>query len=206
MRKLLTGGVALGLAALQLAALPSTVTAQSPSEPLAILVPGGGTYSRPITTDSDLAQQFFDQGLRMAWSFYFPESIASYQEASRLDPDSPMPYFGLAHAAGPNPNSRYAGMPDDPQGTGLAAIREALHRIDNATPREQDMIRALFVLYNKDAHQGRKFFLVHLLHQSPCHQQCCKSLLVHLGGTLPGCRTVFLVNLLPSSHFRNQCQ
>jgi len=151
MRKLLTGGVALGLAALQLAALPSTVTAQSPSEPLAILVPGGGTYSRPITTDSDLAQQFFDQGLRMAWSFYFPESIASYQEASRLYPDSPMPYFGLAHAAGPNPNSRYAGMPDDPQGTGLAAIREALRRIDNATPREQDMIRALFVLYNKDA-------------------------------------------------------
>ena len=26
-----------------------------------------------------------------AWGFYFPESIASYQEASRLDPDHPMP-------------------------------------------------------------------------------------------------------------------
>ncbi|MDP4769889.1 MAG: tetratricopeptide repeat protein, partial [OM182 bacterium] len=151
MRKLLTAGVILGVTAMQLAALPTAAVAQSSDEPLAILVPGGGTYSRPITTDSDLAQQFFDQGLRMAWSFYFPESIASYQEATRLDPDSPMPYFGLAHAAGPNPNSRYAGMPDDPQGTGLDAIREALRRIDNATPREQDMIRALFVLYNKDA-------------------------------------------------------
>ena len=151
MRKLLTVGVILGVTAMQLAALSTTAVAQSSDEPLAILVPGGGTYSRPITTDSDLAQQFFDQGLRMAWSFYFPESIASYQEATRLDPDSPMPYFGLAHAAGPNPNSRYAGMPDDPQDTGLDAIREALRRIDNATPREQDMIRALFVLYNKDA-------------------------------------------------------
>ncbi len=66
--------------------------------------------------------------------FLFFESIASYQEAQSPDPDSPMPYFGLAHAAGPNPNSRYANMPDDPQGTGLAAIREshAAHRERNA--------------------------------------------------------------------------
>ena len=71
MRKLLTVGVILGVTAMQLAALPTTAVAQSGDEPLAILVPGGGTYSRPITTDFDLAQQFFDQGLRMAWSFYF---------------------------------------------------------------------------------------------------------------------------------------
>ena len=120
-------------------------------EALAILIPGGGTYSRPISTDSAEAQAFFDQGLRMAWSFYFPESIASYQEASRHDPDHPMPYFGLAHAAGPNPNSRYAGLPDDPQGAGLEAIRNALERIDNGTERERDMVNALFVLYDKDA-------------------------------------------------------
>ena len=50
---------------------------------------------------------------------YFPESIASYQEASCLDPDHPMPYWGMAHAMGPNPNSRYARMPDDPLGEGL---------------------------------------------------------------------------------------
>ena len=120
-------------------------------EALAIIIPGGGTYSRPISTDSEQAQAFFDQGLRMAWSFYFPESIASYQEASRLDPDHPMPYFGLAHAAGPNPNSRYAGLPDDPQGAGLDAIRNALERINNGAQRERDMVNALFVLYNKDA-------------------------------------------------------
>lgn len=127
------------------------VFAQSSDEALAIMIPGGGSYSRPISTDSDEAQAFFDQGLRMAWSFYFPEAIASYQEASRLDPDSPMPYFGLAHAAGPNPNSRYAGMPDDPRGAGLAAIRKALELANNGTQRERDMINGLFVLYNKDA-------------------------------------------------------
>ena len=133
------------------AAMSWNMAAAQEGEALAILIPGGGTYSRPISTDSPEAQAFFDQGLRMAWSFYFPESIASYQEASRHDPDHPMPYFGLAHAAGPNPNSRYAGLPDDPQGAGLDAIRNALERVNNGSERERDMVNALFVLYNADA-------------------------------------------------------
>ena len=114
----------------------------------ALLVPKSGTYSRAISTDVALAQTYFDQGLRLAWGVYFPESIASYQEASRLDPTHPMPYWGIAHAAGPNPNSRYAQMPDDPQGAGLAAIEAALDRIDRATPMEAALIKALYVFYN----------------------------------------------------------
>ncbi len=114
----------------------------------AVLVPESGTYSRAISTDVDLAQTFFDQGLRFAWGFYFPESLASYQEASRLDPSHPMPFWGIAHAAGPNPNSRYAQMPDDPQGAGLAAIEAALDRIDRATPMEASLINALYVFYD----------------------------------------------------------
>lgn len=146
MRKLVTS---VAVAAVLL--VPQLNLMAQDDEALAIMIPGGGTYSRPITTDSAEAQAFFDQGLRMAWSFYFPESIASYQEAARLDPDSPMPHFGLAHAAGPNPNSRYASLPDDPQGAGLAAIRRALALANNGSQRERDMINALFVLYNKDA-------------------------------------------------------
>jgi len=117
----------------------------------AILVPGSGTYSRTISTDNAQAQAFFDQGLRLAWGFYFPESIASYQEASRLDPTHPMPYWGMAHAMSPNPNSRYARMPDDPKGEGLKAIKNAMDRIDRASALEAKLIRALFVLYDKEA-------------------------------------------------------
>ena len=117
----------------------------------AVLVPESGTYSRAISTDVDLAQTFFDQGLRFAWGFYFPESLASYQEASRLDPSHPMPFWGIAHAAGPNPNSRYAQMPDDPQGAGLAAIEAALDRIDRATPMEASLINALYVFYDANS-------------------------------------------------------
>lgn len=145
MRKLL----ALGTAAAIL--LSTSMFSAAQDEPLAIMVPGGGDYHYPTSLESAEAQAFFDQGVRMSWSFYFPEAIASFQEASRLEPDNPMPYYGLAHAAGPNPNSRYGGLPDDPQGAGLAAIRQALELANNGTQKERDMINAMFVLYNKDA-------------------------------------------------------
>jgi len=123
--------------------------AQDTEKPLAIRVPGSGDYSRPISTDSEKAQAFFDQGLRLAWGFYFPESIASYQEAARLDPDHPMPYWGMAHAMGPNPNSRYGRMPDDPLGEGLKAITKAKSLSANGNEYEQDLIDAMYVLYDK---------------------------------------------------------
>ena len=123
----------------------------SKEEPRAILIHGSGTYSREISTNIPSSQNFFDQGLRFAWGFYFPESIASYQESSRLDPDHPMPYWGMAHAMGPNPNSRYARMPDDPKGEGLKAIKKALERIQNADPLEKRIINALYVFYDKES-------------------------------------------------------
>ena len=115
----------------------------------AVLVPGSGTYSRKISTQNPEAQAFFDQGLRLAWGFYFPESIASFQEAARIDPDQPMHFWGMAYAMGPNPNSRYARMPDDPKGEGLKAIKKALDRIDRASPVEAKLIRALHVFYDQ---------------------------------------------------------
>ena len=120
-------------------------------EPKAILIDGSGTYSRKISTNIPLSQTFFDQGLRFAWGFYFPESIASYQESSRLDPNHPMPYWGMAHAMGPNPNSRYARMPDDPQGEVLKAIKKALKRIQKADPLERRMIEAMYIFYDKES-------------------------------------------------------
>ena len=122
----------------------------------AILIPGSGTYSKKISTPNKEAQQFFDQGLRLAWGFYFPESIASYLEAARHDPDHPMPYWGMAHAMGPNPNSRYSGMPDDPKGEGFKAIKKAMDRIENASDMEAKLIQALHTLYDKDTYPDAK--------------------------------------------------
>ena len=117
----------------------------------AILIGETGEVTIPIKCAWPRGQKFFDQGLRLAWGFYFPESIASYQEAARLDPDHPMPYWGMAHAMGPNPNSRYARMPDDPLGEGLKAITKARSLKANGNEYERDLIDAMFVLYDKAA-------------------------------------------------------
>ena len=58
----------------------------------AVLIDGLGSYSRPISTKSEMAQKFFDQGLRLVYGYYSPEATASFKEASRHDPDNPMPY------------------------------------------------------------------------------------------------------------------
>ena len=122
---------------------------------MAVLVEGTGTYSRPISTESELAQQFFDQGLRLTWGYSFPESIASYQEALRHDADHPMIHWGLALAIGPNPNSRYGRLADDPQGEGRAAISRALELMIGAGPKERALIETLYVRYDRDSFPDR---------------------------------------------------
>ena len=67
-----------------------------------------------------------------------------------------MPYWGMAHAMGPNPNSRYSGMPDDPKGEGFKAIKKAMDRIENASDMEAKLIKALYVLYDKDTNSDEK--------------------------------------------------
>ena len=132
-----------------------TVQSTSPAAAARVpLVPGSGTYSRPISATSPESQTYFDQGLRFAWGFFFPKSIASYQEASRLSPSHPMPFGGMAHAIGPNPNSRYGRMPDDPLGEGLKAITKARALVGNASALEAELIHALWVLYDEESIQN----------------------------------------------------
>ena len=121
----------------------------------AVLVDGLGTYSRPISTKSEMAQKFFDQGLRLVYGYYSPEATASFKEALRHDPDSPMPYWGLALALGPIPNSRFQRFPDDPKEEGRKAIAEARARAAKGTPVEQALIETLSVRYDSENYIDR---------------------------------------------------
>jgi tetratricopeptide (TPR) repeat protein len=69
------------------------------------LLPGIGDLHHPIQTGSAEAQRFFDQGLTQVYAFSFDGAITSFERASELDPLSPMPYWGIALALGPNYNS-----------------------------------------------------------------------------------------------------
>jgi tetratricopeptide (TPR) repeat protein len=94
--------------------------------------------------------------LRLTWGYYFPEAAASHQEAARHDPDHPMPYWGLALAISPNPNTRYGGGPDDPEDEGFAAISKARELRTNGNSVEQDLIDALFVRYDAMTYPDRQ--------------------------------------------------
>lgn len=121
----------------------------------AVLIDGLGTYSRPISTKSEMAQKFFDQGLRLVYGYYSPEATASFKQALRHDSDSPMPYWGLALALGPIPNSRFMAFPDDPKAEGRKAIAEARARAAKGTAVEQALIQTLSVRYDSDSYIDR---------------------------------------------------
>lgn len=121
----------------------------------AVLIEHLGQYSRPITTSSKSAQQFFDQGLRLTWGYYFPEAVTSYLQALEYDVNNPMIYWGMALALGPNPNSRNRNMPDDPHGKASKSIIRAKKLSEKASDSERDFINALFVRFDKENYPNR---------------------------------------------------
>ena len=65
---------------------------------------GLGTTGRVVSTDSELAQAYFDQGLALCWGFNHDEALRSFEEVARLDPECAMAHWGMAYALGPNIN------------------------------------------------------------------------------------------------------
>lgn len=64
-----------------------------------------GSLHHPITTTSEQAQQYFDQGVRLVYAFNHAEAVQAFEEAARLDPSAAMAYWGVALALGPNLNA-----------------------------------------------------------------------------------------------------
>lgn len=67
---------------------------------------GLGSYTRKVTTNSPVAQRYFNQGLAWLHGFNHPAAIRSFQEAAELDPQCAMAHWGIALAAGPHLNDR----------------------------------------------------------------------------------------------------
>ena len=142
------------LAAILLASLALGASAQEDStpempeifnEPMPYFTIGLGPFSRTITTDSNEAQAFFDQGIQLMYSFTLMDAARSFREAQLRDPDCAMCYFGEAWAWGPYMNG--------PMGVGAlpraqAAIKKALELAPNHASRiERELIDAMAVRY-----------------------------------------------------------
>src|SRR5437867_12414265 len=55
-----------------------------------------GNHHHAVTTRVALAQQYFDQGLRLVFGFNHGEAIRAFNEGARLDPSCAMCYWGTA--------------------------------------------------------------------------------------------------------------
>ncbi|HSJ76569.1 MAG TPA: hypothetical protein VK899_10370, partial [Gemmatimonadales bacterium] len=78
-------------------------TAESASAPTP-LYENLGSLHHTVTTESDKAQQYFDQGLRLTYAFNHDEAIKSFKQALVYDSTCAMCYWGIAYALGPNLN------------------------------------------------------------------------------------------------------
>ena len=109
---------------------------------------GWGHYHFKITTGSDSAQYYFDQGLSMYYAFHNIEAIASFAKAARFDPQCAMAWYGKALALGPTINfSNSYKAPAE----ALEAATKSRELISGCTEVEKDLIMAMEYRYRPDS-------------------------------------------------------
>ena len=117
-----------------------------------VLVDNLGTVHYTITTSVPLAQQFFDQGLRLTYAFNHGEALRAYRKARTLDPDCAMCYWGEALVLGPNIN---APMDAASVAPAFDAVNKAKALSGKASAKERALIEALTARYGQDAQADR---------------------------------------------------
>jgi tetratricopeptide (TPR) repeat protein len=108
---------------------------------------GLGELSYPITTRSEIAQRYFDQGLRLTYAFNHAEAYRAFKQAQALDPGCAMCFWGEALVLGANLNAPMDKAAVQPA---FIALANAKARAGNASAREQALIEALAVRYAND--------------------------------------------------------
>ena len=104
-----------------------------------------GNYHFPISSKSELAQKYFDQGLTLTYGFNHAEAARVFETATKVDSDCVMCYWGLAYILGPNIN---APMGEEQVSPAWQAIQKAIAVSDKGSPKEQAYIQALAQRYS----------------------------------------------------------
>ena len=121
---------------------------ESFDEPMPLRTSSLGSFTRPISSDSAEAQQYFDQGFQLMYAFAKVDAARSFREAQKHDPECAICYWGEAWTWGSYLNGP---MRADEAPRAYAAIRKALALAeDHASPRERAFIDAMAVRYVED--------------------------------------------------------
>jgi tetratricopeptide (TPR) repeat protein len=113
---------------------------RSPSGAIAPRLQNVGKHTFEVTTNSEQAQRFMNQGLNLTYGFNHAEAARAFAEAARLDPNAAMAYWGQALVLGPNIN---APMAPEEEPKALAHIKKAQSLKAKVSQRERDYIDAL---------------------------------------------------------------
>ena len=109
------------------------------------IMPGWGNHSYQISTKSDSAQIYFNQGLTMYYSYHSREAVASFKEAAKFDSTNAMVYWGQALAMGPSYNYGYSYK----MNAAVPAVLEKMNRFaGGASAKERDLVQAMNSRYN----------------------------------------------------------
>ena len=148
--KLCSSAALLWVATILSAGSVHVATAQEVLE--APLLRGLGGHHHAISTQNELAQRYFDQGLILMYGFNHAEAIRAFKAAATLDPTCTMAWWGIAYAEGPNIN---APMMPDAYPRAWDALQKAIATSATATPNERAYVEALKSRYREEAVEDR---------------------------------------------------
>lgn len=150
------------------------------------LLPGMGDTDMPVTTKSDEARKFFNQGVSMLHNFWVIEAERSFLQAATLDPDMAMAYWGIAISAAGDHRPAFQlqrpandggrtraaastkpeaiartvnGAAIDGQIRSREAIQKAMTLRDKVTPRERLYIEAQWARRNPESHNRDRDYI-----------------------------------------------
>lgn len=135
-------------------AVASESEARSPDAAAANQYPGFEGYARKVTTDSPEAQRWFDQGIQLLYGYNHDEAIRSFEKAAEIDPSCAMAWWGSAYARGLHINKPE--MAEKQSEQAFAAAQKALAALENETPAEQSLARAVATRYALPVPEDRK--------------------------------------------------
>lgn len=173
-------------------------SALAPTLP-AKLLPGMGTAHLKITTSSEEAQSFFDQGLAQMHSFWAREAERSFLQAAALDPKAAMPQWGIAMVAAGDWRPRFQ-LDDADRGYGerasppllraRAAAQKAMELSSEATEVEQMYVAAIAARRDPAAKEPEESFVKAIRallakHPNEVEAQLELALMIMRGFTLP---------------------
>jgi len=121
-------------------------SANSPQPPAsANLYAGFEGYSRTITTKSESAQRWFNQGIQLLYGYNHDEAIRSFEKAAEVDPTCAMGWWGSAYARGLHINNPE--MTEEQSRLAYEAAQKSLQALDSESPAEQALVKAVAQRY-----------------------------------------------------------